>query len=97
MITVRTPFGNTQSFEVCKLVKQGTVSGPILNNYSLHDICMEGQSQNMGTVVIKAVEFVDGIADPNNGYLKALKSNQIISSTQTLDFLCRKVQNSKNQ
>ena len=29
-ITVRKPFGNTQSFEVCNLVKQGTVLGPIL-------------------------------------------------------------------
>ena len=36
----------------------------------------------MGTVEIKAMEFVDDIADPNNGYFEALKSNQTISSIQ---------------
>ena len=96
-ITVRTPFGNAQSFKMCNLVKQETVLGPLLNHCSLHGICMEGQAHNMGTVEIKAVEFVNDIADRNNGYLGALKSNQIISSTQALDFLCRQVQNSKNQ
>ena len=44
-IIVRTPFGNTQSFEICNLglVKQGTVLGPILN-CSLDDICSEGMA-----------------------------------------------------
>ena len=41
-IIVRTPFGNTQSFEICNLVKQGTVLGPILNNCSLDDIWFRG-------------------------------------------------------
>ena len=36
----------------------------------------------MGTVKIKTMEFVDDIADPNNGYFEALKSNQTISSIQ---------------
>ena len=36
----------------------------------------------MGTVEIKTMEFVDDIADPNNGYFEALKSNQTISSIQ---------------
>ena len=67
---------------MCNLVKQGTVLGPILNNCPLDDICSEGHSHNMGTVEIKAMEFVDDIADPNNGYLEALKSNQTISSIQ---------------
>ena len=30
----------------------------------------------------KELEFVDDIADPNNGYFKALKSNQTVSSIQ---------------
>ena len=81
-IIVRTPFGNTQSFEICNLVKQGTILGPIFNNCSLDDICSEGHSHNMGTVEIKTMEFVDDIADPNNGYFEALKSNQTISSIQ---------------
>ena len=49
-IIVRIPFGNTQSFEICNLVKQGTVLGPILNNCSLDDICSEGHGHNMGTI-----------------------------------------------
>ena len=81
-IIVRTPFGNTQSFETCNLVKQGTVLGPILNNRSLDDICSEGHGHNMGTVEIQTLEFVDDIADPDNGYFEALKSNQTISSIQ---------------
>ena len=71
-IIVRTPFGDTQSFEIRNLVKQGTVLGPILNNCSLDDICSEGHGHNMGTVEIKILEFVDDIADPNNGYFEAL-------------------------
>ena len=81
-IIVRTPFGNTQSFEIFNLVKQGTVLGPILNNCSLDGICSEGHGHNMGTVEIKTLEFVDDIADPNNGYFEALKSNQTISFIQ---------------
>ena len=99
-IIVRTPFGNTQSFEICNLVKQRTVLGPILNNCSLDDICSDGHGHNMGPVAIKAMEFVDDTTDPNNGYFEALKSNQTISSIQKrkrLTFFCRKVQNPKNQ
>ena len=81
-VTFRTPFGNTQSFEICNLVKQGTVLGPILNNCSLDDICSEGHGHNMGTDEIKAVEFVEDIKDPNNGYFEALESIQTISFIQ---------------
>ena len=92
-IIVGTPFGNTQSSEICNLVKQGTVLGIILNNCSLDDICSEGHCHNMGTVEIKTMEFVDDIADPNNGYFEALKSNQTVSSVQKrkrLTFFCGK-------
>ena len=81
-IIVKTPFGNTQSSEICNLVKQGTVLGPLLNNCFLDDICSEGHGHNMGTVEIKTMEFVDDIADPNNEYFEALKGNQTISSIQ---------------
>ena len=36
----------------------------------------------MSTVEIKTMEFVDDIADPNNGCFEALKSNHTISSIQ---------------
>ena len=48
----------------------------------MDDIYSEGHGHNVGTVEIKAVEFVDDIADPKNGYFEALKSNQAISSIQ---------------
>ena len=44
-ITVRTPFVNTQSFEICNLVKQGTVPGPILNNCSLVTFGQRGMAK----------------------------------------------------
>ena len=44
----------------------------------------------MGTVEIRAVEFVEDIADPNNGYFEALKSNQTISSIKAFGFFGRK-------
>ena len=66
MITVRIPFKNTEPFQINNIVKQGTVLGPVLNNCSLDDSCAEGQGYIMGTVVIKAVEFDDDMADLNS-------------------------------
>ena len=43
MITVRTPFGNTEPFRINNIVKQGTVLGPVLNSCSLDENCAEGQ------------------------------------------------------
>ena len=37
MIAVRTPFGNTEPFQLYNIVKQGTVLGPVLNNCDLDD------------------------------------------------------------
>ena len=81
-ITVGTAFGNTQSFEMCDLVKQRTGLGPIPNNRSLVGICLERQGHIIGAVEIKFMEFVDDITDPNNGHFGALKSYQIILSIQ---------------
>ena len=67
MITVRTPVGNTEPFQINNIVKQDTVLGPVLNNCSLDDNCAEGQGYVMGTVAIKALEFVDDIANLNSG------------------------------
>ena len=78
MITVRTPVGNTDPFQINNIVKQGTVLGPVSNNCSLDDNCAEGQGYIMGTVAIKALEFVDDIADLNSGSENAANSNKII-------------------
>ena len=60
------------------IVKQGTVLGPVLNNCSLDIVCHESESYQSGTVNIKSLEFVDDIADPNDGLFQARKSNSII-------------------
>ena len=72
-IVVRTPFGDTDSFVVNNLVRQGTVLGPILNNCSLDQICKEGKSYQNGNIQLKPLEFIDDIADPNDGYRQARK------------------------
>ena len=74
MITVRTPFGSTEPFEINNIVKQGTVLGHVLNNCFLDDNCAEGQGYIMGKVEIKALD----IADLNIGIENATKSNKII-------------------
>ena len=80
-IVIRTAFGNTTN----SLVKQGTSLGPILNNCSLDEVCAYSNSYQYGTVEIKSQDFVDDIADANNGSSQALASHQIIK-----DFIERK-------
>ena len=61
-----TPSGRAPVFELKHIVKQGTVHGPILNKCSLDTICRDGSGSQMGHVVIKPIEFVDDLADPNH-------------------------------
>ena len=77
-IVIRTPFGNTESFTIDFSVKQGTSLGPILKNCSLDEVCAHCDNYQYGTVEIKTLEFVDDIADANNGSPQALHSHKII-------------------
>ena len=43
---------------------------------------MESHGYFLGSVEIKAIEFVDNIADPNEGQLPAQMNNKIIEHTQ---------------
>ena len=79
-IVVKTPFGDCYPIFAENIVRQGTVLGPILNNCSLDKVCQESESYQSGTVNIKSLEFVDDIADPNDGLFQARKSNSIIVS-----------------
>ena len=56
--------------------------GPILNNCSLDTICRDGSGYQMGHAVIKPMEFVDDLADPNHNIQSASTSNQIIEQIQ---------------
>ena len=78
-ITFRTLFENTESFEICNLVKQGAHPYLIIAPWMRF---VQTFGHNMSTVEIRAMEFVDDLADPNNGYFEVLKSNQTTSSIQ---------------
>ena len=66
-------------FTTISLVKQGTSLGPVLNNCSLDAVCAHNNSYKYGTVEIKSLEFVDDIADANNGSSHALASDKVIT------------------
>ena len=63
-------------------MRQVTVLGPVLNNCSLDKVCHDSESYQSGTINIKLLEFLDDIADPNDGIFQARKSNSIIVSVQ---------------
>ena len=86
-ITVKTLFGDTDPFISIDTVKQGTSLGPILNNGSLNDICVEGRNFTFGSVDVKSSEFVDDIADPSYGKSDAVLSNDIICDIQRIKRL----------
>ena len=49
----------------------------MLNNYSIDIICRDSLGYQIGHAVIKPMEFVDDLADPNHNIQSALVSNQI--------------------
>ena len=81
-ITVKTPLGNASPFVIKNSVKQGKVSGPMLNNCSLDRICKEGIVYQFSQVNIKPLEFVDDLADPNHSLTFAHISNSVIEQIQ---------------
>ena len=83
-ITVKTPFGDPQVLALENLVKQETVLGPVLNNWSLDRVCKESLGYHIGSVEIKSIEIVDDIADPNSNEISAKFSNRIVCWTDSL-------------
>ena len=81
-IVVKSPFGETKLFICSSIVKQGTVLGPVLSNCSLDRILVESHGYFLGSVEIKPIEFVDDIADPNEGQLSAQMTNKITEHIQ---------------
>ena len=86
-IIVKTPFGDTEAITIPKFVKQGTVLGPMLNNCSLGEISDNGQNHKYGEVKISPLEFVEDIADINDGIAPAVSSNSRICHSQDLKRL----------
>ena len=77
-IVAKSLFEITKPFICSSIVKQGTVLGPVLNNCSLDRIPVESRGYFLGSVEIKLIEFVDDIADPNEGQLSAQMNYKII-------------------
>ena len=50
--------------------------GPILNHCSLDTICRDGSGYQMGHAVIKPMEIVDDLADPNHNIQSASASTK---------------------
>ena len=68
-ITVNTPFGPPERFTIEKLVKQGTVLGPVLCSTSIGDYCKDKINPDSGTFVekveIRPLAFMDDLNDIN--------------------------------
>ena len=69
------------------IVKEIVKLGPILNNWSLDDVCKEGNGYQYGTVELKPFESVDDIADSNRNKYDAHISNKVIIDVQELKKL----------
>ena len=81
-VTIKTPFGDTDSLFLSNFVKQGTVPGPVLNNCSLNKLSTDSIGYNFGSVQLKSVEFVDDLADPNRDKPSAQESNAVLQAIQ---------------
>ena len=81
-VVVKTPFGETDQLSVMNIVKQETVLGSVLNNVFLYRVCKKSYGYRLGSVEIRSLEFVDGIADPNSDKNSAKTSNRIIRQIQ---------------
>ena len=81
-MTVKTPVGDTDAILLTDLVKQGTVLGPVLNNCSLHKMSTHSTGYNFGSVQIKAMEFVDDIADPSREKASVIARDSVLEAIQ---------------
>ena len=60
--------------------------------YAIHTICRDGSGYQMGHAVIKPMEFVDDLVDPDHDIQSASVSNKIIETQheKRLNFSTRK-------
>ena len=81
-VTIRTPIGESQPFICSSIVKQGTISGPVLNNCSIGDFSKSRCPYYFGNTEIKSLEFVDDIADLNDDMISAQVSCKVMENMQ---------------
>ena len=81
-VTVNPPVGIAPVVLVNAHWQAGHSAAPILNNCSLDTICRDRSGYQMGYAVIKPMEFVDDLVDPNHNIQSDSVSNQIIQPIQ---------------
>jgi hypothetical protein len=66
-VTVKTPLGNTNSFTIPKICKQGTVLIPPMCSASIAECCDEHRTggASIGSLVIRSLAFMDDLMDLN--------------------------------
>ena len=86
-IIVKTPVGNTPSFTVKNIVKQGTVLGPTLCSASTAECCDEHVTGgvSIGSTSIKSLAYVDDILDADEDADDASDSHNTV-----LEFTSKK-------
>ena len=79
-IVVKTPVGNTTEFIVIKIVKQGTVIGPLLCSASTAECCVEHRSggSSIGSTSIGSLAYVDDILDISDEVSEAEDAHQTV-------------------
>ena len=79
-ISVKTPMGFAESFNIKSLVKQGTVIGPLLCSASIAEFCEEcgPGGAGIGKTTIRTLAFVDDIININSDVVDVLSSHERI-------------------
>jgi len=85
-ITVKTPYGNTEEYDIGELVRQGSVLGAVISANSLQTVTKDaeyGQMETtMGDLLLYPLCFLDDIAAVSNSLLQARKNQTVIEVYQ---------------
>ena len=81
-VTIKTPMGDTYPLILSNFIKQGTVLGPLLNNFLLDRFSKQSFGYNFGSVGIQTLELVDDIANPSSRKQTSLLRNKLLENIQ---------------
>ena len=93
---VKTPFGDTTSFDTDPIVKQGTVLGPVLCSSSTGEYCTKNIGVAIGTLVLASLLYVDDIIDLTGSIRDCEDSHRnalLFSLLKKLKYSCTKCYN----
>jgi len=85
-IIIKTPYGNTEEYDIGELVRQGSVLGAVISANSLETVTKDSEygltETTMGTLQIYPLCFLDDIAALSNTLLQAEKNQTVIEVYQ---------------